>query len=147
MLLKFKTLAAKLRPDGPCKPRPDIRRRLPKSLLPSGVPDLQFDRLPTNIDHSGAKLYSYGVIGVLLDCTMRDGREGRHRNSDFNTRSCSCVFMSPTQLSFSGVSSWKTLNLSGDKREVSLFNTKGGHYYNKDNPFNSVHSLNSDLIC
>lgn len=41
---------------------------LPESLLAGGVPNLQLDRLPADIDHSGAKLHANGVVGVLFDC-------------------------------------------------------------------------------
>lgn len=43
---------------------------LPESLLPSSVPDLQFNRLPTDVDHSGTKLHADGVVGVLFNCSM-----------------------------------------------------------------------------
>lgn len=45
-------------------------RFLPKPFLAGGVPDLQFDRLPTYVDHSGAELHADGVVGVLFDCVV-----------------------------------------------------------------------------
>lgn len=42
---------------------------LPESLLSSGVPDLQFDRLPGNVDNPGTKLHADGVVGILFNCT------------------------------------------------------------------------------
>lgn len=41
---------------------------LPESLLPSCVPDLQFDCLPADIDHSRTELHADGVVRVLFNC-------------------------------------------------------------------------------
>lgn len=46
------------------------RGPLPKPLLASGVPDLQFDRLPADVDHPGAELHADGVVGVLFDWSV-----------------------------------------------------------------------------
>lgn len=53
---------------------------VPESLLPSGVPDLQFDRLSTNIDHSGTKFHADGVVGVLFDCNKDAERRVKQSN-------------------------------------------------------------------
>lgn len=52
-------------------------RLLPESLLPSSVPDLQFDCLPTNVDHTGTKLHTNGVVGVLLNCNIVGRDKGK----------------------------------------------------------------------
>jgi len=55
---------------------------LPESLLPSRVPDLQFDRLSTDVDDPGSKLHADGVVGVLFDCSRnaqkRRAKKKRH---------------------------------------------------------------------
>lgn len=58
-------------------------RLLPKPLLAGSVPDLQFDRLPADVDHPGAELHANGVVGVLFDCVSVRERDasGRERNS------------------------------------------------------------------
>lgn len=52
-------------------------RLLPKPLLAGSVPDLQFDRLPADVDHPGAELHANGVVGVLFDCVLVREREMR----------------------------------------------------------------------
>ena len=40
---------------------------VPEALLSGSVPDLQFDRFATDVDHPGTKLYPDGVVRVLLN--------------------------------------------------------------------------------
>lgn len=56
------------------------REMLPETLLPSSVPDLQLDRFPSDVNHSGTKLHTDGVIGVLFNCnTERQGNGGNRK--------------------------------------------------------------------
>jgi hypothetical protein len=56
----------------------------PKTLLASGVPDLQFDLLTGNLDDARAELDTDGVRTVGHDCKNR-------RSSTSNESDCRCA--------------------------------------------------------
>lgn len=64
----------------------NIRMSLPESLLTSSVPNLQFDRLSTNIDDPGTKLHTDGVVGVLFNCNMNTEKRVKNWRQEYDSR-------------------------------------------------------------